>query len=72
VRVFIAFPDHVAVAETAPGVEEAYDIMTADGVPPQQAADLAVAASRTTRERPDPDPAAWARKFVSLRQAVRR
>lgn len=65
-RVFIAFPDGIAVAEAAPGVEEAYDIMVADSVPAQRAADLAVAAAKSGR-----DPVAWARHFVSVRQAVR-
>lgn len=48
------------------GVEEAYDLMTADHVPAQQAADMAVAAARSGR-----DPVAWARHFVELRQAAR-
>jgi hypothetical protein len=45
-RVFIAFPDGLVIAEAPPGVEEAYDLMTADGVLPQQAADVAVATAR--------------------------
>lgn len=65
-RIFIAFPDHIAVAEAAPGVEEAYDIMVADDVPAQQAADMAVAAARIGR-----DPVAWARHFVRVRQEFR-
>lgn len=65
-RIFIAFPDHIAVAEAAPGVEEAYDLMVADGVPAQQAADMAVAAAKSGR-----DPAAWARHFVRVRQESR-
>jgi hypothetical protein len=65
-RIFVAFPDHVAVVEAAPGVEEAYDIMVADNVPAQHAANMAVAAAKDGR-----DPAAWARHFVELRQAVR-
>lgn len=47
-------------------VSRAYDIMTADRVPAQQAADMAVAAERSGR-----DPVAWARHFVSVRQGLR-
>lgn len=65
-RIFIAFPDHIAVAETAPGVEEAYDIMVADNVPAQRAADMAVAAAKSGR-----DPVEWARHFVGVRKALR-
>jgi hypothetical protein len=65
-RIFIAFPDHIAVAEAAPGVEEAYDIMVADDVPAERAAGLAVAAAKSGR-----DPVVWARHFVNVRQAVR-
>jgi hypothetical protein len=47
-------------------VSRAYDIMTADGVPPQKAADLAVAAERSGR-----DPVAFAEHFTRLRDSVR-
>lgn len=65
-RIFIGFPDHLSVVESAPGVEEAYDIMAADGVPPQQAADMAVAAAKDGR-----DPVEWAAHFIKMRQQVR-
>ncbi len=65
-RVFIASPADVRCVEAPPGVEEAYDLMVADRVPAQQAADMAMAASRSGR-----DPVAWARHFIELRQAVR-
>jgi hypothetical protein len=66
-RVFIAFPGEIVVVEAAPGVEEAWDLMAADRVPPERAARLAVAAARSGR-----DPVAWARHFVELRQTLRR
>ena len=47
-------------------VGEAYDIMVADGVPPQGAADMAAAAERAGK-----DPVAWARHFVKLRGSLR-
>lgn len=65
-RVFIAGPLETLVAELPAGVEEAYDLMAADGVPPQQAADMAMAAHRAGK-----DPAAFARHFTGLRKAVR-
>lgn len=55
------------VLTPAPGVEEAYDLMVADRVPSQQAADMAVAAAKDGR-----DPVAWARHFVELRQSLRK
>lgn len=47
-------------------VSRAYDIMTADGVPAQTAADMAVAAERDGR-----DPVAWAGHFTELRRSLR-
>jgi hypothetical protein len=47
-------------------VSHAYDIMTADGVPPRKAADMAAAAERSGR-----DPVAFAEHFVRLRSSVR-
>lgn len=47
-------------------VSRAYDILAADGVPPQQAADMAVAAERDGR-----DPVAWAEHFAELRRSIR-
>ena len=47
-------------------VSRAYDIMTADRVPAQQAADMAVACERDGR-----DPVAWAEHFIKLRQSLR-
>lgn len=66
-RVFVASPAGIRCVEAPPGVEEAYDLMTADGVPPQEAADMAVAATRAGR-----DPAAFARHFIRMREAARR
>jgi hypothetical protein len=47
-------------------VEEAYDLMAADGVPAQEAADMALAASRSGR-----DPVAFAAHFVRMRGVAR-
>jgi len=66
-RIFIAGPRETQVVEAPPGVEEAYDLMTADGVPPEQAADMATAAHQAGK-----DPAAFARHFTGLRQGMRR
>lgn len=65
-KIFIAGPRETQVTEVPPAVEEAYDLMTADQVPPQQAADMAVAAHRAGK-----DPVAFARHFIELRKAVR-
>jgi hypothetical protein len=65
-RVFVASPREIRCAETPPGVEEAYDLMVADRVPPQQAADMALAASRAGK-----DPVQFARHFLKLRQQAR-
>ena len=65
-RVFVASPREIQCIDAPPGVEEAYDLMVADGVPPQRAADMAVAAARDGRE-----PVAFARHFIKLRAAVR-
>jgi hypothetical protein len=64
-RIFVAGTD-TRVVQAAPGVEEAMDIMMADGYPAERAAELCVAAEKSGR-----DPVAFARHFVSLRQAVR-
>lgn len=47
-------------------VSRAYDIMAADGVPAQRAADMAVAAERSGK-----DPVAFAEHFVKLRKSLR-
>ena len=65
-RIFVAGPE-VQVAEVPPGVEQAMDIMMADGYPASSAAELCVAAANSGR-----DPVAFARHFVSVRQAVRK
>lgn len=62
----MAGPVETQVAESPPGVEEAYDLMTADLVPPQEAADMAMAAHRAGK-----DPVAFARHFVRLRETAR-
>jgi hypothetical protein len=64
--VFVASPRWIQCVDAAPGVEEAYDLMVADGVPAQTAAGMAVAAARDGR-----DPVAWAAHFIELRAAVR-
>jgi hypothetical protein len=46
-------------------VSEAYDIMTAAGVTPQRAADMAA-----TAERSGKDPVAFAEHFTRLRRAM--
>ena len=65
-RVFVASPAEIRCVEAPPGVEEAYDLMTADGVPAQEAADMALAASRSGR-----DPVAFAAHFVRMRGVAR-
>jgi hypothetical protein len=64
-RVFVAGRE-TSVVQAPPGVEEAYDLMTADGVPPWRAADLAVTAWRDGK-----DPVEYARKFLRLRGSLR-
>jgi hypothetical protein len=75
VRIFVAadpqvadvsYPGEIRCVETAPGVDEAYDLMVADQVPPQRAADMAMAAARSGR-----DPVAFAQHFIELRKAIR-
>lgn len=67
-RVFVISPDgEVQCVEAAPGVEEAYELMVAAGVPPQQAADMAVAVARDNGE-----PVAFARHYIKLRAAARK
>lgn len=63
---FVAWPHEIVVVTPAPGVEEAYDLMVADRVPPQFAADMAVAVAKDGR-----DPVAWAEHFVEMRQSLR-
>lgn len=65
-RIFVAFPGGLQIAESPPGVEEAWDLMYADGVPAGTAAELAMAAARSGR-----DPVAWAQHFVGLRKVLR-
>jgi hypothetical protein len=65
-RIFIAGPRETQAVEAPPGVEEAYDLMTADGVPAQQAADMAMAAHRGGK-----DPVAFARHFTGMRKRMR-
>lgn len=65
-RIFIAGPRETQLVEPPPGVEEAYDLMTADRVPPQEAADMAMAAHRAGK-----DPVAFARHFTGLRKGMR-
>ena len=66
-RIFVASPADIRCVEAAPGIEDAYDLMIADNVPAQEAADMAVAAAADGR-----DPVAWAQHFVKLRQAMRK
>lgn len=65
-RVFVASPRETTCLEAPPGVEEAYDLMVADHVPAQQAAEMAVTAAKSGR-----DPVAWAQHFVRVRQEFR-
>ena len=65
-RVFVASPREIQCAEAPPGVEEAYGLMVADRVPPQRAADMAMAASQSGK-----DPVAFAQHFVKVRQQLR-
>lgn len=66
-RIFVAGPRETRAVEAPPGVDEAYDLMTADGVPPRQAADMALAAHRAGK-----DPVAFALHFTGLRRGMRR
>ena len=66
-RIFIAGDGQVQCVQASAAVSRAYDLMAADGVPAQTAADMATAA-----ERGGKDPEAFARHFVKLRQAARR
>jgi hypothetical protein len=65
-RIFVASPSEIQCAEAPPGVEEAYDLMVADRVPPQRAADMAMAAARDGK-----DPVDFARHFVKVRRQFR-
>jgi hypothetical protein len=66
VRVFVAGPDEVRVVTASDAVSRAYDVMAADGVPPETAARMAVAAEQSGR-----DPVAWAEHFTALRKSLR-
>jgi hypothetical protein len=65
-RIFIAGSDEVRCVQASAAVSRAYDLMAADGVPAQTAADMATAAERSGK-----DPVAFARHFVKLRHAAR-
>lgn len=54
----------------SPSASAAYDLLTDDGVPPEKAAELAVAMQRVG-ERRGSDPEAMARHFVKLRHALK-
>ena len=64
-RIFVAGRE-VQVAEADPAVELAMDIMMADRVPADKAADLAVAAAKAGK-----DPIAFAEHFVKVRRRLR-
>jgi len=63
-RVFIA-GEEMLVVVASDAVNEAYDLLVADGVHPDKAADLAV-----TADKHGHDPVALARKFIRLRKAL--
>lgn len=67
-RIGFAADSHGTVYELAfsEAVSRAYDIMIADRVPAQQAADMAAGAERAGK-----DPVAFARHFVKLRESLR-
>lgn len=65
-RIFIAGAD-IREVTAPPGVEEAYDLMVGDGMDPDQAAGLAMAACRGGH-----DPMAFARHVTGLRGGLRR
>jgi len=62
----VSTEDEVPNPESA-AWNEACDILTADGVSLDEASSLALAAGTDGR-----DPVAWARKYVRLREALRR
>ena len=70
--------DDVSAAEllrqigVSPEVSAAYDIMTDDGVPPEQAAELAVTSGRLWSDgATSRSPEQFARHFVKLRKHMR-
>jgi hypothetical protein len=67
-RIGFVADSHGTVAEMrlSPEVSRAYDIMTADQVPAETAASMAVAAGRGGK-----DPVAFAEHFVNLRKMLR-
>ena len=64
-RIFIAGGGQVQCVQASNAVSEAFDLMAADGVPAQTAADMAMAAERAGK-----DPVAFARHFIKLRHAA--
>lgn len=62
----LSVEDHVRLMGISAAVSAAYDIMTDDGFPPEEAGRFALAAERQGR-----DPEAFARHFVKLRKAAR-
>ena len=65
-RVFVVGAGGTEVLDVPEGVEIAYDLLTFDGMSPDKAADIAVAAHRGGT-----DPVAMARKLIRLRKAAR-
>ncbi|HXJ27483.1 MAG TPA: hypothetical protein VNH17_17350 [Streptosporangiaceae bacterium] len=65
-RFFMARNGEIEVVDIPDSVSAAMDIMTADRVPADRAAELCWAAHRSGR-----DPEAFARHFVELRRAIR-
>lgn len=63
-RIFVAGASQVQCVQASAAVSLAYDLMVADGVPAQTAADMA-----TTAERGGRNPVAFARHFIKLRHA---
>lgn len=66
IRIFAAGTLGTEMIEAPPGVDEAYDLLTADGMDPVKAAELALIASITGK-----DPVAWSRRVVQLRKTRR-
>ena len=60
------------MSEISQAVSEAYDILVADGVAPQQAATIATLSEEQWKTgQIKRDPVAYARHFVELRKAAR-
>lgn len=66
-RFFSAGAEVRQIGEVTDAISDAYDILEANGMSPQTAADMVLAAERSGR-----DPVAFARHLVSLRQAMQR